>query len=157
MAYSSPFGDPPCRYPTTGIAGRCACTATDEEIADRAAAPRMNAMIFRRLIVVPLSSLDHPIPAIPHDDRAGNVAGEVAGEKDCRADDVLGLSGTPQRRVIEEDLHQLRVIGARSRVERRLDQAGPDRVSAPAAFAELGRERAGKAEHPMLCGGVGER
>src|SRR5262245_7690725 len=100
-------------------------------------------------------SLNRSVAAISHDDRAGDVGREVGGEEDRRPDDVLGLSGAAERRVIQEDLHQLGIVGAYLLVERRLDQAGADGVDPHSILAEFRRQRAGEAKHAMLRGGVG--
>src|SRR5438132_13850109 len=81
------------------------------------------------------------VAAISHDDRAGDVGREVAGKEDRWPDDVLGLPGAAERRVVQEDAHELGVVGARFLVQRRLDQAGADGVDPHPVLAEFRRQR----------------
>src|SRR2546430_9117788 len=76
------------------------------------------------------------VAAISHDDRAGDVGREIAGKEDRRPDDVLWLPGAAERRVVQEDAHELGVVGARFLVQRRLDQAGADGVDPHPVLAE---------------------
>jgi hypothetical protein len=59
--------------------------------------------------------------------------------------------------VVEKDLHEIGIVAAHLRVQRRFDQARSDGVDAHAMLAEFGGERAGKAQHAVLRGRVGRR
>src|SRR5215469_16075168 len=49
--------------------------------------------------------LDHSIAAINHDDRAGYIGREVGGKEDRWPNNILRLSGSTERCVIDKDLH----------------------------------------------------
>jgi hypothetical protein len=59
--------------------------------------------------------------------------------------------------VLEKNPHEIGVGGTHLFIERRLDEARPDRVDPHAVFAELRRKRTRESEHPMLRGGVSGR
>ena len=59
--------------------------------------------------------------------------------------------------MVQEDAHELGVVGARCLVQRRLDQAGADGVDPHPVLAEFCRQRAGEAKHAVLRGGIGGR
>lgn len=89
-----------------------------------------------------MHALSHrPVPAVGHDDGAGDVGRQIRGEEDRRPDHVLRLAGAAERRSLHRKPRNVGIVAARLRVERRLDQPGPDRVDAHAVFAELGGAR----------------
>jgi len=49
--------------------------------------------------------LDYSIAAINHDDRAGYIGREVGGKEDRWPNNILRLSGSTERCVIDKDLH----------------------------------------------------
>ena len=53
---------------------------------------------FLRVYCVTLS-LNDAVPAVRHHDRAGDKAGQVRGQEDCRPDNVLGFPRSAERRV----------------------------------------------------------
>src|SRR4051812_2240238 len=63
------------------------------------------------------------VAAVRHHDRAGDVTRQIGGEEDRGADDVLRLARAAERRVLHEQSHRLRIVGARGGVQRRLDKA----------------------------------
>src|SRR5262249_58043600 len=71
-----------------------------------------------------------PVAAIRHHNRAGDIGRQIGGEEDRGADDVFRFAGTAERGVVEEYLHQLRIVGTYLGIQRRLDQAGADGVDA---------------------------
>src|SRR5689334_18712254 len=97
-----------------------------------------------------LALLDRPVSTIGHDDRAGDVGGEIGGEEDRGSDDILRLAGAAERSVVHEDLHELRIVGAPLSVQRSLDQSWADRIHPYAMLAKLGGQRTGEAEHAVF-------
>src|SRR5258707_5628348 len=115
-----------------------------------------NDVLNRRVcLVAPARTLNRPISAVRHHDRSGDVGRQIGCEENRWPDAVFRFAGAPQRRVIDKNLRQLRIAGAHLLVQRCLDESRADRVDAYAILAELGGQRAGKAEHAMFRGGVG--
>src|SRR5260370_11452951 len=72
---------------------------------------RNDALNRRVCLVARARTLNRPIAAVRHHDRAGDVSRQIGGEKNRWAHDVLGLAGAPQRRVIDEHLRHPRIAG----------------------------------------------
>ena len=66
-------------------------------------------------------------------------------------------AGAAERRVLHEQSHRLRIVGARAGVQRRLDKARADRIDAHALLAKLDGQRLGETEHAVLRGRIGRR
>ena len=93
---------------------------------------------------------DGAITAVGHHDGAGDIAGQFGREKDRRTDNILRLAGTPERRVIEKDFHQLRIGAADLFIERRFDEARANGVDAHAVLAEFGANARVKPSTPCF-------
>src|ERR1700724_4016003 len=100
------------------------------------------------LVAAPPSN--RQISAIRHHNRSRDKGGKIGREKNRRSDDVLRFSGPPQRGVIDENLHQLRIAGARLLVQRGFDKTWPDRVDAHAVLPDLAASRLVKTSHPSF-------
>src|SRR5262245_59610099 len=102
-------------------------------------------------------ALDRAVAPVDHDDRACDVSRQIRSQKGGGAYDILRFAGATKRRVLEKDAHEVGMVGAYLGIQGRFDQPRTNGIDAHTLLAELGGERAGEAQYPVLGGGVGGR
>src|SRR5262249_48957379 len=61
--------------------------------------------------MVPIFS-NRAVAAVRHDDRSCHISRQIGRKEDGWAGNVFRLAGAAERRVVEKDFHQVRVVGA---------------------------------------------